>query len=92
MTNKNRQAVASALKKVGKAIWSAIPWVLMTIALTCWFMLPVLYAEDEAKLTNQIAALEAEKTMYESENKHLTDEIEWLRSFIKETKDGQIQQ
>jgi len=89
MTNEKKQAVATALKKVGKAIWSALPWIGLWISLTCWFMLPYLYAKGEAEMQSQISALEAENAMYETEYDRLTDEIEWLRSLIEEAGDGQ---
>ncbi len=92
----NKQAIKEALKKVNKAVWSALPWVFMTIGLTCWLMLPLLYANESAELEAQIAALEAENAMYESENARLDEEIKWLRSLIErvvleDDGNGQIQ-
>jgi len=92
MTSEKKQAVKSVLKKVGKAIWSALPWIWLAIWLFCILSLPLLHANEKAELTNQISALEAENAMYESEYARLTDEIEWLRSLIREVGDGQIQQ
>jgi cell division protein FtsB len=92
MTNEKKQAVKNDFKKVGKAVWSAIPWVLMWLGLVCWFLLPHLYANEEAELKSQISALEAENAMYELQNARLDDEINWLRSLIEqEDGDGQIQ-
>ncbi len=91
MTNDKKTAAKAVLAKIGKALWSALPWVLIWIGLTCWFLLPLLHADEEAKLTNQISALEAENAMYESEYERLNDEIEWLRSQIEEDGDGQAQ-
>jgi hypothetical protein len=80
------------LKKIGNAVWSALPWFFMFIGLFCWFMLPHLYANEEAELKSQIAALEAENAMYESQNARFDEEIDWLRSLIEqEDGDGQIQ-
>ena len=93
MTNEKQPAVKDGFKKVGKAIWSALPWVLMYIGLICWLMLPFLHASEKAELEMQIATLEAENAMYESQNTRLDEEIDWLRSLIKqEDGDGQIQQ
>lgn len=92
MTNENKQAVKTALKKVGKAVWSALPWICLWISLTCWFMLPYLYAKGEAELETKISALEAENAMYESVNDRLEEDIEWLRSLIEqEAADGQTE-
>jgi cell division protein FtsB len=91
MTNEKKNAAKAVLMKIGKAVWSALPWIFLWIAATCWFLLPFLYADEEAKLTNQISALEAENTRYESERAHLTDEIKWLRSLLEEDGDGQTQ-
>jgi hypothetical protein len=92
MTNEKKQALKDSFKKVGKAIWSAFPWICWGIALTCWLMLPILHASEEAELEKQIAALEAENAMYESQNARLDEEIDWLRSLIEqEDGDGQIQ-
>lgn len=77
------------IKKIGKVVWSALPWIMMTIGLTCWLMLPVLYANEKADLKSQISALEAENT-------HLEEDLEWLRSLVDESSreggDGQVQQ
>lgn len=85
----------TVFKKIGKAVWSALPWFFMTIGLTCWLMLPLLYANESAELEAQIAALESENTRYASESTHLQKEVEWLRSLIElddvEGGDGQIQ-
>lgn len=91
MTTEKKTVFKATLKKVGKAVWSAIPWVCLWIALSCWLMLPLLRAEEKAELTNQIAAFEAEKAMYESQYERLADEIEWLRSLIKEAGNEQVQ-
>lgn len=84
MTSENKPAVQSVLKKIGKAIWEALPWVFWVIGLTCWFMLPVLYANESGELEAQISALQAENTRYETEQAHLISEIEWLRLQIEE--------
>lgn len=96
MTNEKKNAVKSTLKKVGKAIWSGIPWVFMWIGLTCWFALLFISADKSAERAQQFAALEAENATYESENVRLDEEIDWLRSLIEqyyqgEAPDGQIQ-
>jgi hypothetical protein len=92
MTNEKKQAAIAVLKKVGKAVWSAVPWICMVIGLTCWFMLPFLYANESAELESRIAALEAENAMYESVNDRLEEDIEWLRSLIEqEDGDGQTE-
>ena len=84
------------LKKIGKAIWSALPWICMTIGLTCWLSLPYLYAKEGAKLESQVAALEAKSEMYEAEKARLENDVKWLRSLVEqheceETGDGQTQ-
>jgi hypothetical protein len=68
------------LRKIGKAIWKALPWAFLTIWLACIFLLPILHANERAELTNRISALEAENAMYESVNARLVEDIEWLRS------------
>lgn len=83
MTNEKKQAVKSALKKVGKAVWSAFPWVCWVIALTCWFSLLFIYADECTERTKQLATLEAENAMYEKENARLDEEVDWLRSLIE---------
>jgi hypothetical protein len=90
MSNEKKQAAVAVLKKVGKAVWSAIPWICLWISLSCWFMLPYLYAKGEAELESKIAALEAENTMYESVNDRLEEDVEWMRSLVEqEAADGQ---
>jgi hypothetical protein len=96
MTNEKKQAVKSAIKKVGKAIWSSLPWVLMWIGLTCFFSLLLISADKSAERSKQLAALEAENAMYESVNTRLDEEIDWLRSLVEqyyqgEVPDGQVQ-
>ena len=96
MTTERKQAVKVALKKIGKAIWSAFPWVLMWIGLTCFFSLLFISADKSAERDKQLAALEAENAMYESVNARLDEEINWLRSLvervgIEEDDDGQTQ-
>lgn len=96
MTNEKKQAVKSALKKVGKTVWSALPWVLMWIGLTCFFSLLLISADKSAERAKQLAALEAENAMYESVNARLDEEIDWLRSLVEqyyqgEVPDGQVQ-
>lgn len=96
MTNEKKQAVKLALKKVGKAVWSALPWVLMWIGLTCFFSLLLISADKSAERAKQLAALEAENAMYESVNARLDEEIDWLRSLVEqyyqgEVPDGQVQ-
>ena len=96
MTTERKQAVKVALKKIGKAIWSAFPWVLMWIGLTCFFLLLFISADKSAERDKQLAALEAENAMYESVNARLDEEINWLRSLvervgIEEDDDGQTQ-
>lgn len=94
MTNENKQAVKSALKKVIKAVWSALPWVLIWIGLTCFFSLLFISADKSVERAKQLAALEAENAMYESVNARLDEDIDWLRSLvervgIEEADDGQ---
>jgi cell division protein FtsB len=89
MTNEKKQAVTTALKKVGKAVWSALPWIGLVIWIACLILSPVLQVEKTGELKAQISALEAENAMYETEYDRLTDEIEWLRSLIEEAGDGQ---
>ncbi len=96
MTDEKKQAVKSALKKVGKAVWSALPWVLMWIGLTCFFSLLLISADKSAERAKQLSALEAENAMYESVNARLDEEIDWLRSLVDqyyqgEVPDGQVQ-
>lgn len=96
MTTEKKQAVKSALKKIGKAVWSALPWVCMWIGLTCWFSLLFICADQNAERANQLAALEAENTRYELENARLDEEVDWLRSLVErmgfeEVGDGQVQ-
>jgi len=83
MMTERKQAVKAALKKIGKAIWSAFPWVCWVIALTCWFSILFIHADKCAERAKQLAALEAENAMYESENARLDEEIDWLRSLIE---------
>ncbi|MPL61742.1 hypothetical protein SDC9_07329 [bioreactor metagenome] len=90
MTNEKKQAIKAALKKVGKVIWSAIPWVLIWIGVTCWFSLMFILADKTEEQESQITALQ-------SENKQLDEEVDWLRSLVKqyyqrEVPDEQIQQ
>ena len=96
MNIEKRQTIKTALKKVGKAIWSALPWVLMWIGLTCFFSLLFISADKSAERSKQLAALEAENAMYESVNARLDEEIDWLRSLVEqyyqgEAPDGQVQ-
>ena len=83
MTTEKKQAVKAALKKIGKAVWSALPWICWVIALTCLFSLLFISADKSAERDKQLAALEAENTMYESMNARLDEEIDWLRSLIE---------
>jgi hypothetical protein len=92
MTNEKNHAAVAVLKKVGKVIWSAVPWICLWVSLSCWFMLPYLYAKGEAELESKISALEAQNAMYESVNDRLEEDIEWLRSLIEqEDSDGQTE-
>ena len=96
MTTERKQAVKAALKKIGKAIWSAFPWILMWIGLTCFFSLLFISADKSAERNKQLAALEPENAMYESINSRLDEGIYWLRSLaervgIEEADDGQTQ-
>ena len=96
MTNEKKQAIKSAIKKVGKAVWSSLPWVLMWIGLTCFFSLLFISADKSGERSKQLAALEAENAMYESVNARLDEEIDWLRSLVEqyyqgEVPDGQVQ-
>lgn len=96
MTTEKKQAVKSPLKKIGKAVWSALPWVLMWIGLTCWFSLLFISADKSTERTKQLAALEAENARYESENTRLDEEVDWLRSLVErmgfeEGGNGQVQ-
>jgi len=89
MKAEKKQAVKSVLKKAAGVVWSVLPWVCMAVGLTCWLMLPFLYADEQAEEKARIAALEAENRMYESVNGQLEDEIEWLRSLVEqEVSDG----
>lgn len=97
MTNEKIKAVKAVLKKVGKAIWDAFPWILMWIGLTCFFALLFISADESTERTKQLAALQAENAMYESENARLEEDIDWLRSLVEqyyqeEVPDGQVQQ
>ena len=60
MNIEKKQTIKTALKKVGKAIWSALPWVLMWIGLTCFFSLLFISADKSGERSKQLAALEAE--------------------------------
>ena len=96
MNIEKKQAIKTALKKVGKAIWSALPWVLMWIGLTCFFSLLFISADKSGERSKQLAALEAENAMYKSVNARLDEEIDWLRSLVEqhcqgEVPDGQVQ-
>ena len=96
MNIEKKQAIKTALKKVGKAIWSALPWVLMWIGLTCFFSLLFISADKSGERSKQLAALGAENAMYESVNARLDEEIDWLRSLVEqyyqgEVPDGQVQ-
>ena len=91
-----KQAIKAVLKKIGKVVWSSLPWVLMWIGLTCFFSLLFISADKSAERSKQLAALEAENAMYESVNARLDEEIDWLRSLVEqyyqgEAPDGQVQ-
>ena len=91
-----KQAIKAVLKKIGKVVWSSLPWVLMWIGLTCFFSLLFISADKSAERNKQLAALEAENAMYESVNARLDEEIDWLRSLVEqyyqgEAPDGQVQ-
>ena len=96
MTIEKKQAAEAGFKQIGKAIWSALPWLCMWIGLTCFFSLLFISADKSAERAKQLAALEAENAMYESVNARLDEEIDWLRSLIErvgieEADDGQTQ-
>ena len=96
MNIEKEQTIKTALKKVGKAVWSSLPWVLMWIGLTCFFSLLFISADKSGERSKQLAALEAENAMYESANARLDEEIDWLRSLVEqyyqgEVPDGQVQ-
>ena len=96
MTIEKKQAIKAGFKKIGKAIWSALPWLCMWIGLTCWFTLLFIGMDESAERSKQLAALEAENTRREAENTRLDEEIDWLRSLLEkmgfeEADDGQIQ-
>jgi len=96
MTTEKKQTVKSALKKIGKAIWSALPCLCMWIGLTCWFALLFISVDESSERSKQLAALEAENARYEAENARLDEEIDWLRSLVEqmdfeEVGDGQVQ-
>ncbi len=92
MTIERKQAIKSGLKKVGKAIWSALPWLCLWIWLTCLLLTPILHANERADLESQISALEAENARYEAEIDRLDENVAWLRSLIEqEAADGQMQ-
>jgi cell division protein FtsB len=96
MVSERKQSVKAALKKVGKAVWSAFPWIFMWIGLACFFSLLFISADKSAERAKQLAALEAENAMYESANTRLDEEIDWLRSLVEqyyqgEAPDGQVQ-
>ena len=96
MTIEKKQAVKAALQKIGKAVWSAFPWICWVVALTCLFSLLFISADKSAERDKQLAALEAENAMYESVNARLDEEIDWLRSLVErvgveEADDGQAQ-
>jgi hypothetical protein len=97
VTKEKKQAVKSALKKIGKAIWDVFPWILMWIGLTCFFSLLFISADKSVERAKQLAAIEAENAMYESENSRLEEDIDWLRSLVEqyyqeEVPNGQVQQ
>ena len=97
MVSERKQSIKVSLKKIGKAVWSAFPWILMWIGLTCFFSLLFISADKSAERAKQLAALEAENAMYESVNTRLDEEIDWLRSLVEqyyqgEVPDGQVQQ
>ena len=96
MNIEKKQAIKAVLKKIGKAVWSSLPWVLMWIGLTCFFSLLFISADKSGERSKQLAALEAENAMYESVNARLDEEIDWLRSLVEqyyqgEAPDGQVQ-
>lgn len=96
MNIEKKQAIKMALKKVGKVVWSSLPWVLMWIGLTCFFLLLFISADKSGERSKQLAALEAENAIYESVNARLDEEIDWLRSLVEnyyqgEVPDGQVQ-
>lgn len=83
MTNEKKQAIKAALKKVGNAIWSAIPWVLIWIVVTCWFSLMFILADKTEEQESQI-------TVLQSENKRLDKEVDWLRSLVEKYYKGVV--
>ena len=96
MNIEKKQAIKTAMKKVGKAIWSALPWVLMGIGLTCFFSLLFIRADKSGERSKNLAALEAENAMYESVIARRDEEIDWLRSLVEQyyqgdVPDGQVQ-
>lgn len=84
MSNEKKQAVVAVLKKAGKTIWTAVPWICLWVALSCWFMLPYLYAKGETELESKISALEVENAVYESVNDRLEEDVDWLRSLVEQ--------
>jgi hypothetical protein len=84
MTAERKTAIKDGFKKVGKAIWSSLPWVIWVICLVCWFLIPVLNAKEDGEYEAQIAALQSANEMYESQNEKLHTEIDWLRSLVEQ--------
>ena len=83
MTNEKKQAIKATLKKVGKAIWSAIPWLLIWIGVTCWFSLMFILVDKTEEQESQITTLQAE-------NKQLDEEVDWLRSLVEQYYQGEV--
>jgi hypothetical protein len=91
METESKQAVRTALRKTGKTVWSALPWIGLAIWIACLIISPMLHASERGELKSQIAALEAKSAMQESENARLYAEIDWLRSQVEEADDGKTQ-
>ena len=90
MNIEKKQAIKAVLKKIGKAVWSALPWVLMWFGLTCFFSLLLISANKSAERSKQLAALEAKNAMYESVNARLDEEIDWLRLLVEKYYQGEV--
>lgn len=96
MITENKQCFKTVLKKIGEAIWWAFPWICWVIVLFCWFLLLLIHADECSKQAEQLAIIETENAVYESENIRLYEEVDWLRSLIEkmgigDNGDGQIQ-
>jgi hypothetical protein len=80
--------LSNAMKAVGKAVWKVLPWAVLWIWICFLIAMPIIHAQERGEQKWEIAALEAENRMYQSENDLLREEVDWLRSQIGAQESG----